>query len=150
MSEFTKDEILLRACRVLVRNFANQVEENREVVHSRIFNYFLHPESYYVYYGASPAVTSETKNHPEHVVPCVVLINECFRLIKEAKLEHEQVAYLLRKHWKIVSITKEESRKIDYELGYKSKMPKDWTFEDGDTFERLKMANIDILPGKTI
>jgi len=70
MTVFTKDEILFRACRALVSNFVNQVEEGRKVVHTRIFNYFLHPEKTYVYYGASRAVTPETKNHPERA--CLV------------------------------------------------------------------------------
>ncbi len=147
MPDFTRDEILLRACKALVYNFANQVEEGRDVVHTRIFNYFLHPEDRYVYYGASVSVTDETKNHPEHAVPCAVLINECFRLLKEDKLSHDQIAHLLKKHWKIVRITKEESKKLDFELGYKSKMPDGWSFEEGDTFERFKLGKIELIPG---
>jgi hypothetical protein len=146
MPDFTRDEILLRACKALVFNFANQVEEGRDVVHTRIFNYFLHPEGRYVYYGASAFVTDDTENHPEHAVPCAVLINECFRLLKEDKLSHDQIAHLLKKHWKIVRITKEESKKLDFELGYKSKMPDGWSFEEGDTFERFKLGKIELIP----
>lgn len=149
MSEFTRGEILLRACNVLVQNFENQVEEGREVVHTRLFNYFLHPEDRYVYYGVSASVTTESKNHPEHAVPCAVLINECFRLIKEGNLSRDQIAQLLKKHWKIVKITKDESKKLDFELGYKSKMPEGWSFEDGDTFERFRLAKIDLIPEET-
>ncbi|ACV69808.1 hypothetical protein [Desulfohalobium retbaense] len=145
MSEFTKDEILLRACKILVQNFANQVEERREVVHTRIFSYFLHPEINYVHYGQSSSVTSHTKNHTEHAVPCSVLINECFRLIKENKLTYDQISHLLKKHWKIVTITKKESRKLDYYLGYKSTMPTNWSFEYGDTFKRFNIANIKLI-----
>lgn len=145
MPEFTNDDILLRACKVLVQNFANQVEEGREVVHTRIFNFFLHPEGRYVYYGSSASATAETKNHREHAVPCAILIRECFRLIREEKLGHDQIARLLKKHWKIVKITKEESKNIDSELGYRSTMPDGWSFEEGDTFERFKLAEIELI-----
>lgn len=148
MRQFTKDEILYRVCKILVKLFKNQIEEKRESVHSRIFNYILHPEDRYVYYGASRKVTSHTKNHPEHAVPCATLINECFRLIKENILQEEEIASLLKKHWKIVIITKDESKTLDFKLRLKSKMPTGWSFETGDTFERFKLANIDIVPEK--
>lgn len=147
-SKFSKDEILFRACKLLVMHFKNNIEEGREVMHTRIFNYFLHPEEMFVYYGASQAVTSNTKNHIEHAVPCAVLINESFRIIKENSLQDEELANLLKKHWKIVKITKSESQKLDFELGLKSTMPESWSFEAGNTFERFKKAKIDIVPGK--
>lgn len=146
MRQYPKDEILFRACKVLVKHFKNHVEEGRQVIHTRIFNYFLHPEKEFVYYGASRAVSPNTKNHLEHAVPCAVLINECFRIIKEDNLQDEEIARLLKKHWKIVNITKNESKIIDFKLGLKSKMPEGWSFESGNTFVRFKLADIDIVP----
>ena len=143
---FTNDEILRRACEVLVVNFRNQVAEDRRVVHSRIFNYFLHPEFKYVHYGSSTSVTSTSKNHPEHVVPCAVMTKEIFRLMEETNLSNEKIASLLHKHWKIVTITKEESKRLDSTLNLKAKMPLGWTFETGDTFARLKEAKIEVIP----
>ena len=54
----------------------------------------------------------------------------------------EQIAPLLAKHWKIATITVAEKNYLDFELGYKSKMPDGWTFEEGDTFARLHAAKI--------
>lgn len=143
---YTKDQIVLRTCHILVKNFINQIEEKRESVHTRIFNYILHPEGKYVHYGVSTNVTEQTQNHPEHVVPCAILIDETFRLLKEGRLNETEIAHLLQKHWKIVTITKEEARKIDYELGYKSRMPDGWSFEKTDPFKRLNEAGIEIIP----
>jgi hypothetical protein len=144
--EYSNKEILFRTCQTLVRLFRNQVEENRLVVHSRIFNYVLHPEMKYVHFGVSANVTSESKTHPEHVVPCAVLINEIFRLIEEKVLDDDEIASLLQKHCKIVTITKEEAKHIDSTLKLRSKMPPGWSFEQGDTYERLHRANIKIVP----
>jgi hypothetical protein len=142
---FTNEQILYRTCETLVRLFRNQFEEERPAVHTRIFNYVIHPEARYVHCGVSTSVTNESKNHPEHVVPCAVLINEVFRLFEESNLEDNDIAKLLQKHWKIVTITKEEANHIDSTLKLKSKMPSGWTFENGDTFERLNLANIEVI-----
>lgn len=109
---------------------------------TRIFSHILHPEKEFVFVGYSEKVTEETPIHPEHVVPCATLILECKRLIGAGTHTDEQIAALLRKHWKLVFITKEEQRLLDFELGYRSTMPDGWTFENGDTFERLHRANI--------
>ncbi len=139
---YDKDQILYRTCQVIVNLFRNQIEEERECVHTRIFNFILHPEHEYVHCGISDMVCDSTKKHPEHVVPCLVLVNETFRLIKEKILSDDEIARLLQKHWKIVTITKEEAKRIDSKLCLKSKMPEGWKFEDGDTFKRLNLAGI--------
>lgn len=139
-----KKEIHYRACRALIALFRDQVESGLECVHSRIFNYVLHPESKYVGCGMSLEAKSGELQHPEHVVPCSVLIKESFRLIKENNCSDNEIAKLLQKHWKIATISKSEARRLDLELRLKSKMPEGWRFEDGDTFARLKKAGIDI------
>jgi hypothetical protein len=138
------EEIHYRACKALVALFRDQVEASLDCVHSRIFNYVLHPESKYVDCGTSSEAKSGEPPHPEHVVPCAVLISECFRLIKENNHSDEEIAKLLQRHWKIATISKSEAKILDSDLGLKSRMPYGWRFEDGDTLARLKLAGITI------
>jgi hypothetical protein len=63
-------------------------------------------------------------------------------MLEEQKQSQAEVARLLAKHWKVALITKEEQRRLDFELGLKSSMPAGWTFEKGDTFARLNVAGI--------
>ena len=111
--------------------------------HSRIFQYALHPEISFVGYGKTKETLNSSLIHPEHVVPCTVLISECTRLL-ESDMTKEEIASLLTKHWKIVYITKEQATFLDTKKGIclKHSMPKGWSFENGDTFARLKLANI--------
>jgi len=142
MVTYRKEEIVYRTCLTVVRHIRNHVEEERGGVHTRLFSHILHPEEEFVYIGQSPEVVSASNIHPEHVVPCVVLIEETRRLIKEGKLGDEEIAKLLQKHWKIAFITKDQAKLVDYDLGYKSKMPDGWCFETGDSLARLNEANI--------
>ena len=145
MPTYTKEDIVYRTCLVLTRHIRNQVEENRNGNHTRIFSHLLHPEIDFVYLGKSTKVTPETNTHPEHVVPCAVLLLETRRLIEESKIRDDEIAKLLQKHWKIAIITKEEANILDRDLGYKSIMPIGWSFEHGDTMARLKEGNITLV-----
>lgn len=136
-------EIVLQTCRLLVSHFRHCLEHGGGF-HSRLFEHMLHPETKFVFVGKSASVTKDTPTHPEHVVPCAFMIDECKRLIKKG-VSDELVASLLAKHWKLALITKEEQRRLDHDLKLKSEMPKGWRFEDGDTFERLKLAKIEIV-----
>ena len=137
-----QEQLVHRACIALTGLFRDQVEAQLECVHTRIFNYVLHPEYDYVHCGFSREAILGAPTQPEHVVPCSVLINESFRLIKEGNLSDSEIAMLLQKHWKIATISRIEAKRIDLELGLKSRMPAGWRFEDGDTFVRLQQAEI--------
>ena len=145
MEKNTKNEIIFHTCLLLVKHF-RMMKENDLAIHTRLFSHILHPEQKFVHIGNSNNVTEDTKNHPEHVVPCLVLIDETCRLIENEEMNDEQIASLLQKHWKIATITKDEAHKVDHKLGYKSKMPDGWCFETGDTLARLKEADIDTSP----
>lgn len=134
--------IVPRTCKLLVSHFRHCLEYGSGS-HSRIFEHMLHPETQFVFAGKSVSVNKDTPTHPEHVVPCAFMINECKRLIKEG-VPDELIASLLEKHWKVALISKEEQRRLDYDIGLKSTMPEGWRFEDGDTFARLKQANIEL------
>ncbi len=105
----------------------------------------LHWEYDFVGIGTSKEAADKGEFHPEHVVPCAVMITEVKRLISEGILSDDEIAKLLKKHWKIARITKDQAKYIDYKLGLKSSMPDGWSFEGGDTLARLKEANISII-----
>ena len=144
MSYDKRNDIVYETCVILVRHFRNLIKGGRRGFHSRIFSYMLHPEDEFVNAGRSVKATTETPTHPEHVVPCAVLISESCRLIEEGALSDEEIASLLQKHWKIATIAKFEQEYLDSELKYKSVMPSGWTFENGDTFARLDEAGISL------
>lgn len=133
--------IVLKTCTLLVAHFRHLLEHGGSGFHTRLFSHMLHPEVQFVFAGTSIAVQPGVPTHPEHVVPCAVLISECRRMIQEGAPD-AQIAALLARHWKLATITKEEQRHLDYHWGYKSKMPPGWRFEDGDTFARFRAANI--------
>ena len=138
-------QILDKTCLLLVSHFRNLGARS---IHTRLFSHMLHPEAGYVFIGRSQAIGPETPTHPEHVVPCAVLVTECQRMLREGVHAEEQIAALLKRHWKVALITKEEQRRLDCELQYKSKMPPGWRFEDGDTFDRFKRAGIVLVQGE--
>lgn len=115
--------------------------------HTRLFNYILHPEEEFVAVGRSQEVIDGAPPHPEHVVPCSKLVTESFRLIEEG-IPKDKIAELLAKHWKIVYVSKSQAKYLDTKegLNLKYKMPNGWCFEAGDTYARLKLANIEIYP----
>lgn len=142
-----KSESVYRASLLLVKHFKDCIERDGKGLHSRIFNYFLHPEAYFVGVGRSQEVVDGKPVHPEHVVPCAVLIKESCRLISQGVPEAE-IARLLSKHWKIVFISKEQAARLDSKdhLDLKNKMPEGWCFKNGDTYARLNAAGIYVVP----
>jgi hypothetical protein len=141
------EEFIYKTCLLLVEHFHHCLQNGLRGQNTRIFSYILHPEKEYVAIGRSQEVINGALSHPEHVVPCKKLITETFRLINKG-MPKEEIAELLAKHWKIVYISKEQAAYLDRKegLNLKHDMPTDWCFESGDTFARLRLANIDIFP----
>lgn len=109
-----KNELVSQTCLVLVQHFRNLVTHNGSGFNSRIFSHVLHPEKEFMFLGTSEKLNIGEKPHPEHVVPCAVLITECCRLIKSNENHSDEyIALLLQKHWKIAHITKDEAKKLD-------------------------------------
>lgn len=146
-----KQELVYKTSLVLVEYFLNYIEQKKLGVqlgmHSRILSYILHPEVEFVAVGKSQEVADGATPHPEHIVPCSIIIWESIRLLEEGKPK-EVVAKLIAKHWKIVFISKDEASFIDTKKGLnlKSNMPDNWSFETDDSFERLNLAGIQVLP----
>ncbi len=146
MTHNSKEELVYRTCVLLIQHFRNLLQAGIGGFNSRIFQYMLHWEYDFVGVGQSAEVTNESGYHPEHVVPCAVLIEETCRLIKENVLNDTEIAKLLQKHWKIARITKEQAKQIDFGLGHKSTMSPGWCFESGETLARLNAVKITLLP----
>lgn len=146
-ARLNNEESVYKASLLLVEHFQYCIARDGKGIHSRIFSYILHPEVDFVAVGQSKEVIDGAEAHPEHIVPCATLISESFRLIKE-NVPKEKIAKLLAKHWKIVYISKDQASYLDTKKGLnmKFKMPNDWCFETGDTFARLKLADIQIFP----
>ncbi|MCC2636588.1 MAG: hypothetical protein K0Q68_307 [Moraxellaceae bacterium] len=142
------DDILYKTSLLLVQHFKQRLENKGVLgIHSRIFSIILHPEQSLTLIGRSRAVIDEEPIHPEHVVPCAVLIRESCRLI-EAGVPDTTIAALLAKHWRIAHISKNEAARLDGKAGLnlKSEMPEGWCFETGDTLARLQKAEIALFP----
>ena len=143
----TPEESIYKTSLLLVEHFSYCIQREGRGIHSRIFSHILHPEEEFVAIGQSQEVINGAPAHPEHVVPCATLISESFRLLNEG-MPKEDIAKLLSKHWKIVYISKEQANYLDTKKGLnlQHKMPVGWQFETGDSFERLNIAKIEVLP----
>lgn len=146
MAPNNRFDVVYQTCILLVAHFRNLIHHGKDLgFHTRLFSHMLHPEDQFVFAGRSIKVGADTPTHPEHVVPCAMLITECQRLIREDNCSDEEIARLLQKHWKVATISKDEQTRLDFELKLKSKMPPGWTFENGDTFARFSLAEIRLL-----
>lgn len=83
--------------------------------------------------------------HREHVVPCALLRDRCIELLR-AGLPVEQVAEWMRPYLAIVVITPDEAKKMDFEIGLKTRMPPGWRFDEDCIFDRLHVAGIAFRP----
>ena len=142
-----KEDAIYRTSILLVEHFKDCLEREDRGINSRIFSKILHPEENFVAVGQSQEVIDGAPVHPEHIVPCAVLIDESIRLIK-ANMPNASIAKLLAKHWKIAYISKEQASFLDTKKGLNlaSSMPDGWCFETGDTYARLNKADIKLLP----
>lgn len=105
---------------------------------SRVFIEPIVPNAF-VLVGRSP-----NGAYKEHVVPRVLICEECHRMFERDSSDEalHSVARFIGKFLKVVLITQEEQRRLDYELGLKQRMPDGWTFETGSVFARLEAACI--------
>lgn len=136
-----KKEAFLRIAYVLHSHWKVSSEEEKKrldcKIHTRIFDVLIPDE--YVIYGES----KNGKGHREHVVPCAYIRDNSLKMFNDGLLI-EDVAKMIEKNLIIVHITQEERKIIDFDLGYKTDMPKPWDFGD-DPLARLKLANINII-----
>lgn len=80
----------------------------------------------------------------EHVVPLALIRDHCEKMFSLGT-DLSTVAKLLKRHLKVVMISKAERYRIDFDLGLKVRMPEGWTFDDegADPFARLNVAGVE-------
>jgi hypothetical protein len=142
-----KKEAVYRTALQLVEHFTDCLQMEKRGVHSRIFPHLLNPEQYFVSVGQSQEVIDGAKSHVEHIVPCVVIIKESFKLIED-NFPKDEIARLIVKHWKIAFISKDQAKHLDTKAGadLKNTMPDNWDYKTGSTFARLDKAGIKLQP----
>ena len=141
------NDFIFKICLVYVQHMKACIEYGSGW-NTDIFIYLLNKkEEDLISIGTSIKMDNHKETHLEHIVPRLVLLMETRRLLKEEKLSDEDIAKLLQKHWKVARITREEQQELDSKdkLNLKQTMPKEWTFENGDTFARLKIAGITLI-----
>jgi hypothetical protein len=134
-----KRRSFLRAARYLER-----IAKEKAPAHSRVVELFI-PEAF-----VPRGFGNDGGGHREHVVPCVLLRDECIVRYKNGA-ELTQVADFLQRHVVIIEITKDQQKHLDGSKekggrGLKNKMPKNWEFGSGCIFARLHDAEINFVP----
>jgi hypothetical protein len=78
--------------------------------------------------------------HGEHIIPLKMVFERWLELIDSGYTLEQQRSFL-EQHLIVVWITIEEQKRLDYEMGLRTKMPEGWRWGD-DTHARLSAAGI--------
>ena len=111
------------------------VEPRAARVHSRIFDTLVSDR--HIYEGTS----QNGSGHREHLVPCAYLRDLAFQMFWQGK-NIADVAKMIGRLLRVASITREEARKIDFELRLKIAMPAGWDPENGSVFARIEAGGV--------
>ncbi|MGM0517279.1 MAG: hypothetical protein ACQER6_06750 [Pseudomonadota bacterium] len=79
----------------------------------------------------------------EHVVPRVLIRDECWKMYNQGSNVEEVKEHLLRYLW-IVHITEEEAALLNAK--YKMSMPEGWVFGKSSPFARFDAVGIEVEP----
>lgn len=137
MTEFTSEEKKIRAFLRVAYCMQHMWEEDGNST-TNLLNNWLIPDDY-VLMGES----LNGNECREHVIPRLVICNKCHEMFASGH-DFISVSAFIQKHLMIVRISKKERDLLDLNanLGLRTKMPDGWTFENGDPFARLRLANI--------
>jgi hypothetical protein len=140
VGKFTDAERLARASLRVAMHIRGLWEEKGSSDTCLLESFFLPDELTQV--GVSRAF--DGRGHREHVVPRLVIVTECHRMLEDDNATDEAIANLIRENVKIVIISHEERDRLDRrdKLGLRQKMPDGWKFGD-DVFARLTAAEIE-------
>ena len=83
---------------------------------------------------------SETRTYREHIVPCIKIHVEVCERVRSGNYTLEQVAEFIKDNLKIAYIDPEDRKRIDFEYGWLTDMPKGWNWGDSIT-ARLDESN---------
>lgn len=113
--------------------------EEKGASDTRLLESFFLPDIYTVV-GRSDSCPQGGRR--EHVIPRLVIVAECHRMIERGASD-EELASFLRANVKIVVVSEEERRRMDLrgQLNLRQRMPEGWAFGD-DPFARLSAAGI--------
>ena len=81
-----------------------------------------------------------SNNYREHIVPCVMIIDEAFRMFDEDDASVAEVAAMIQQNLFVVHIPGSEATRLD--AVYKTTMPEGWKFGDS-VFARLDAMGIE-------
>lgn len=143
MNPFTQEQLRQRSFERsawVLRHFweEQQHETKREArVHTRLFDRLV-PHNH-IFIGKSV----NGSGHIEHLVPCALLRDRAFEMYWNGKTEKE-VSEMLGRFLRIAHITPAEARRLDHELGLKTKMPVGWDFVTGSVMARLEAGGIEL------
>ena len=76
-------------------------------------------------------------NHREHAVPCTMLRDKVYTMIKDGDTD-DQIVDMLKKNLIVVNITEKQAEYLDIKLGLRTTMPKGWKFGD-DPLARINL-----------
>lgn len=136
--KYSAEEMLERAFYRIAWNVKHMWEETGHS-DTRLFDEPVIPDKF-VLVGQSKSGGT----YREHIVPRVFICHECHKMFEQGE-SIEAVARFIRRHLKIVLISKEESDRLNLKanLGLREKMPNGWVSDAGDVFERLKIAGVE-------
>ena len=80
--------------------------------------------------------------YSEYLVPIHLIHGECYNMFSRGKTI-EDVAIFIRRFLRWAPITTDQKHKIEVECNLRERMPDGWSFEGGDVFVRLRLANIE-------
>lgn len=145
-TKFTHEEMLERAFQRIAWNVKHMWEETGSS-DTRLFFEPMIPD-FFVIVGQS----SSGGKYKEHIVPRVVICEQCHALFKNGA-SIDEVARFIRKYLKIVLISKEERDRLDKNenLNLRQRMPDGWSFDCDSEFARLHTVGISyvLFPDKT-
>ena len=134
MKQYSKEELKYRQCKRVAVVLHGHWEEGTGA-HSRLFETLV--ADCYVMDGES----IKGNDRREHVVPCALIRDECFKMYDQG-YSIEAVTREILRHLRIVKISSEEANHIDKKLGLKTTMPDDWVFGQGDPLDRLHKGGV--------
>ncbi len=144
-TQFSSEQLWERAS-LRVASHMRSLWEEKGSSDTRLLESFFLPDAYTV---VGRSVACDGKGHREHVIPRLVVVAECHRLLDQGATDDELAAFI-REHTKIVIVSDDERRRLDHrsELGLRQRMPAGWVFGD-DPFARLTAASVEWVPIST-
>lgn len=131
---FTTAEVKARAVRRAALVLFELWEENRGA-HSRLLE-LLVPDVY-----ITVGVSKQGRGWREHLVPLAFIRDHCFSLFASGG-SVEDAAKFIDEHLKVAHVTQAEREKLDFQYGFRNRMPEDW--KPGDFLARLTAAGIEL------